>query len=52
MTTALSLGGLPAGRKYGQINTKEEPVINEAMMKKFIACLGVSKITLANYEYD
>jgi hypothetical protein len=28
MTTALSLIGLLAGREYGQINTKEEPVIN------------------------
>ncbi|OEG69566.1 hypothetical protein ATZ36_08805 [Candidatus Endomicrobiellum trichonymphae] len=51
MTTALSLIGLPAGREYGQINTKEEPVINEAMIKKFIAYLDVSKTTLNKYEY-
>jgi integrase/recombinase XerC len=51
MTTALSLIGLPAGRDYDKIATKEEPVINEAMIKKFIAYLDVSKTTLNKYEY-
>ncbi len=49
MTTALI--GLPAGREHSQIAAKIEPVINEAMVKKFVAYLDVSEITLKKYEY-
>jgi hypothetical protein len=51
MTTALSLLELPAAsREHEQIAPKE-PVIDEAMIKKFIAYLDVSRGTMINYEY-
>jgi hypothetical protein len=51
MTTALSLLELPAAsREHEQIVSKE-PAIDEAMIKKFIAYLDVSRGTMINYEY-
>jgi hypothetical protein len=51
MTTALALIGLPVSKEYSQIAAKIEPVINEGMVKKFVAYLDVSEITLSKYEY-
>ncbi len=52
MTIALSLLELPASREHEQIATKEEPAINEAMIKKFIAYLDVSRGTLSDVIGD
>jgi len=51
MTTALALIGLPAYKEHNQIGAKTEPVINEAMIAKFVAYLDVSKSTLTTYEF-
>jgi integrase/recombinase XerC len=51
MTTALALIGSPAGKEHNQIVAKAEPVINEAMIAKFVAYLDVSKSTLTTYEF-
>jgi integrase/recombinase XerC len=51
IATALALIGLPASREYSKIAAKIEPVINEAVVKKFVAYLDVSEITLRKYEY-
>jgi hypothetical protein len=51
VTASLALPGLPIGREITRWCGCVEPIINEAMIAKFVAYLGVSESTLTKYEY-